>query len=446
MPEKTSFMAKISSFTAILLIVAAALFTGKMAAQPLTASEAVSRALDKNYSIQLARMNEEILTNNLQAGKLSLLPEANAGLVQSNSITNSNQEYLSGQISEKTGAKAHSTNVSATASWTLFDGGRMFNALRILKKQLAAGQLETRIQVENTIASVLATYYNIVQLRQRLVWIQDAVAVDEERVAIASDKLQLGAGSGLDVLQARVDLNTDKSALLGIQNQLNDAVIQLNLLMAAPARELMVPADSIELMPSPSFDLLYAAMDTSNASLLLSRTDIELAELSLKDLRRKRYPVIGLNSAYVFNKLESESGFLKYSKSSGLNYGLSASLSLFNGSDLNRQISNARTSLDASQLRYTSFRATLDAELISNFDAYSNKSQAYQLEKSNLETARRNFKISAERYRLGGLSGFEYREAQTKLLQSYDRYITTRFEVRLLEIELMRLSGKLLPD
>jgi outer membrane protein TolC len=49
-----------------------------------------------------------------------------------------------------------------------------------------------------------------------------------------------------------------------------------------------------------------------------------------------------------------------------------------------------------------------------------------------------------ERYRLRELSGIELREAQLSLLQSEERLLTAEYNIKLCEISLLQLSGRLL--
>jgi outer membrane protein TolC len=137
---------------------------------------------------------------------------------------------------------------------------------------------------------------------------------------------------------------------------------------------------------------------------------------------------------------------LKTSRTSGFNYGISASVNIFDGFNLNRQQQNARIGIEQAELEFKAYQDQLQAELLSAFTTYTNKLRMVAFEKQNLETALVNFEIAGERYRLGELSGFEFREAQKNQLLANDRLINSLYEVRLLEITLMQLSGSVLPE
>lgn len=439
---KLEMMNHIKKYLLIIIVILAGY---EVRAQYLSAEQAVAIALQNNYSIRLSQLNQEILKNNVTLGNAGFLPSLNATANQNNSITNAHQEYLSGQINERDNAKSRSFNAGAQFDWTLFDGFQMFTGYDILKTQLEAGQLETRLEVENTIADVLRVYYNIVQLRQKTKMFEASVALSKARETIADQKLAIGAGSRLELMQTKVDMNSDISQLLNLQDLITAATIDLNVLLARNAADTIVVEDTILLMPPADYNTLKSQMESMNASLQLNQSDVELAMLNLKNIKGRRMPVIGVSAGYNYNDQHSESGFLKSSQTAGLSYGLTARLPIFNGFDLHRQQQNARVGIQSANLRFESYTADLNAQLLSTYSVYSSKLKNLELEIENLETARINFDIANERYRLGELSGLEIREAQQNWLMAQDRLINLIYQARLLEIDLLQLSGKIIP-
>ncbi|KAF0203208.1 MAG: hypothetical protein FD170_1197 [Bacteroidetes bacterium] len=444
--NNTSLIKSTSIF--FLLVLQLVLFPGlhQLRAQVLTAGDAVNIAVENNFNIRIARLGEEEMKNNLTYGNAGFLPALDVSAVQSNSITNSRQEYLSGQINERDNAKSNSFSSNLGLDWTIFDGLRMFNNYKLLGNQLKAGELRTRMQVENTISDVLITYYNIVQLHQKMVVFEKAVSLGEERTGIARDMLLIGSGSRLDLLQAEVDLNTDKSQLLDLEKRITEASIALNQLLARDAGIEFAVEDTFRLMPGFEYSNLLKKMETENAGLQLNNLDIEMAMNNLNIIKGSRLPVVGLNAGYNFNVQASESGFVQSGRTSGLNYGITASMNLFNGFNLSRQQKNARIGIEMAELQMEAYNSELKAILLSTYTAYTSRLQMVNFEKQNLETSNINFEIAGERYRLGELSGLEYREAQKNLLLANERLINAQFEVRLLEINLLQLSGSILPE
>ena len=75
--------------------------------------------------------------------------------------------------------------------------------------------------------------------------------------------------------------------------------------------------------------------------------------------------------------------------------------------------------------------------------AYQNNIQLENLEKESLENAQLNHEIAMDRYKLGDLSGILLREAQVGLINAEQRLLGAQYRVKLYEISLMQISGRI---
>lgn len=86
--------------------------------------------------------------------------------------------------------------------WTIFEGFRIRTDYRRLQELKAQGELETRIAIEDFVASLAAEYYNFVQQKIRLKNFRYAVSLSKERLRIVEARYRIGSFSRLDLLQA----------------------------------------------------------------------------------------------------------------------------------------------------------------------------------------------------------------------------------------------------
>ncbi|MFT4761886.1 MAG: outer membrane protein, partial [Saprospiraceae bacterium] len=61
-----------------------------------------------------------------------------------------------------------------------------------------------------------------------------------------------------------------------------------------------------------------------------------------------------------------------------------------------------------------------------------------------VETNRENFERTKEEQKIGQISSIEYRQAQLNLLNAETNLNTARFAAKVIEMELLQLSGQLL--
>ena len=127
----------------------------------------------------------------------------------------------------------------------------------------------------------------------------------------------------------------------------------------------------------------------------------------------------------------------------GLNYGITASVPIFDGFNLRRLEQNARVVEEQSQLGFDQTALRLDADAATAFAQYQNFLQLLDLEETNIQLARQNADIALERYRLGLLTPLALREAQRNELAAETRLLDIRYSAKQAEIALRRLSGEL---
>ncbi|HQS52480.1 MAG TPA: TolC family protein, partial [Daejeonella sp.] len=167
------------------------------------------------------------------------------------------------------------------------------------------------------------------------------------------------------------------------------------------------------------------------------------SEINLREVKANRYPGINLNTGYNFNRSTSELGFARNSVGRGLNYGLTASINIFNGHLQKRAEKNASLQIQNNQLQYEKLNQSITSQLSSLFQTYQTNLQLVKLERQNLEVARQNMDITLEKFRLGSVAPLEFREAQRNYIDANARYTNAQFEAKLAEVALMQLSGRL---
>ncbi|MDZ4204829.1 MAG: TolC family protein [Bacteroidales bacterium] len=410
----------------------------------LMPDDAVRIALENNYSIRIARNQATIAANNVTWGNAGFLPSLDVSASQNNNIQNARQVYFTGDINENDKARSNSINLNTALTWTLFDGLAMFTNYQKLQEFQEMGELTARMTIEHTIAGVMTSYYDLVRQKQRLQVIGKTLAISDERVRLAEEKLLLGAASRLEVLQAQVDYNADHSEQLNGLETYRTSKIRLNNLLARDINIDFDVAEKISDVVLPEWKTLYDNTLEANAGLLLNLADNRVANMQLRELAARRFPRLNLNMGYGFLNSESESGTFKSNRTWGMNYGVSASMNIFNGFDLNRQVANARIVAENAEIELSDYRARLEADLATAYLSLQSKIQLADFEEQNHKVATTNLEIAMERFRLGELSGIELREAQKNFLSAESRLITSRYQARAVEIGLKEISGRMM--
>ncbi|MBX5439477.1 MAG: TolC family protein, partial [Thermoflavifilum sp.] len=416
-------------------------------AQPLmTLDNAIAIGLKNNYNILMARNEEDIAHNDYRYAYGALLPQINLNATRNWSSNNVNQSFSDGRKVDKKNARSNVWNLTGNLNWTLFDGLRMFAAADELKNIRDRGELAVKSQVIQTVASIMNTYYLIVQQKQQLASIAEQMQISEERMRIAQQKFASGLGSKLDVLQAQVDLNAQRSAYLQQQTLIAKTKASLNQLIALPPDQEFEVEDSIPVDTSLQIATLKTAALQQNPDLLIASKDIQIAQNNLQITRAQRFPTISFNTTYSFNRQNAQATnpYQPISnRNLGLTYGFSASIPLFHGFDIKRQIEDAQLNIQYQQINLQQQTSQLQLALQNAYQDYRYYIQAMQLEQSNVAVAKENVRIALAAFEQGQSTTLDVRTAQQGLADAQTRLITARYYAKQAEITLLQLKGNL---
>lgn len=412
----------------------------------LTLEEAIATSLKQNFDIQLSKNDSAVAALNYSYRNAVFLPRLNANVGTTWNNNKQTQEF-SNNTKREGKVKTNNLNSSVSLNWTLFDGLRMFATRDKAEELVKLGELGIKQQIINTVANVITTYYNIVRQKQQLKAIEEQILLSQERVKLAQYKLDIGVGAKPDVLQSKVDNNAQKALQLEqltLISQLKEQLNQAMNVLDAPPYDV---SDSIPLNTKLSLGDIQNGLESTNPSLLITRKNIDIAGLTLKELKADRFPVVSFNSAYNFsrnnNNLALNPALPVFSQNKGFNYGLTATIPIFNGFNTKRLIRQQELNIQYQRMFFDNQKSQLNLSVINAFLEYEQQKKALALEEENILLAKENVSIVFQVYKLNSTTLIQLKEAEKSLQDAYTRLITARYNTKLAETELLRLKGEL---
>ncbi len=414
----------------------------------LRLEDVLEQVLANNYGIRIARNDSAALAIEKSFSKAAYFPRVNAstGLVFNNN--DQYQKFNDGAIRERKGIQSDNTSAALALNWPIFNGLRIYATRERAAALQQLGALNLRNNLLNTIAQASNSYYGIVQQKQQIIAIEEQIQINQERVKLAEYKLSIGAGTKPDLLQSKVDLNAQKAAQLEQAFTLQQLKNDLNTLMGQSTTYEFDVTDSIPFKSTLSLLELQQQLEKNNPQLLVAKNNIAIAQYTLKEQKAERWPTINFNSTYNFNSLDNKAVVNPFqplfSRNKGFNYGLTASIPLFNNGTVRRNIQNATLNLKREQLVLDNQKLQINLALIQAYNQYQAAQQLLRLEEENIVLARENVQIVFNVYRLNSTTLIQLKEAQKSLQDAFTRLIRARFQAKQAETELLRLKGELL--
>lgn len=409
----------------------------------LTLQNAVEIALKNNYDIQLSRNSAAIAQNNVTPGNARMLPTVSGNYTLSNSIQSTTQTRSDSTINRITRANNTGNNYGVSLNWTIFDGFNMFATYDELKQRDKLGQVRLQDTIQRTVADIINTYYNLVNQKKQIQALQSVIAISRTQLRYANDRYQVGRVARLDVYNAQVALNTDTATLLNQLNQFKASKIELNRIMSRNPQTEFNVADTIVVDESLILGNIINQAQTQNPTILSAAIGERLSEINLKQIRATRYPQVSVNTGYVWSSSKNPAGFARVQNSNGLNYGLAATINIFDGFNQWRRERNAKLQIDNSKLNVAQTRLEVEAQITNLYSSYLSGLQLIKLGQSNVELARKSLDISLEKYKLGTITPLEIREAQRNYLDAQSVFFNAQYQSKMAETMLKQITGSI---
>lgn len=420
----------------IILIILLSLPLALMGQNAISLDSCIKQALERNYYLKMARNEEAMAENNVSLSPF--LPKVAASGNQE--LTNYTKEDSdSPAYSDKTNA----FNANVGLSWKIFDGLAMFTTYSRQKQLFSLSSQNVKIEVENLIMKVCTEYYNIIVQQHILESELTTLSLSKSRYANAEEKYLLGVISGLDLQQAKLDLNADSSRVLLQRETVRSAYISFaNLLNAGQDKKYLI-RDTILLSQELNYDSLKIKTLANNNTLIKARQGEIISKQDLSLVRAARYPTLSFSTGYDIGNSTYPKRAVDYYNYYGPYYGLSINWNIFSGMENRRKIANAKLETENSKLAYLDAENEIFGELSLLYNNYLNNIIVTSFEMENTEVAAKTLEIAMDRYRLGSLSGLEFREYQNKYIEAVNRRLTALYQAKMSEIGLRLLCGEL---
>ena len=409
----------------------------------MTLEEAISVALESNYNIRLVATDVDVAENNVSIGNAGMLPTVSADVSAAAGIQNTTQTLLDGETRSVRNGKSRSSAYGVSLDWTIFDGMQMFVRYEQLKALQELGEANLQEAILNTVYEVVSNYFNLVQQMQLISATQTALELSAFRLQTAQNQYQIGRASKLEVLAARVDLNTDTTNLLRQRDTYKRTQVRLNELLGRAVDTDFSVADTIIISRDVNYEDLRVSAHRQNPTLQSAIINQKINELELKRIKGNRYPVVSVSSAYTRAKSHTELGFSTRSHNNNFNYGIAARANIFNGFKQRRDERNATFAIEAANILVDQVEQNIDAQLLAAFQTYLMNLDLVRLEGNNRTIAQENMDITLEKFKLGSIAPLEFREAQRNFVEASTRFSTAQYQAKLAEISLNQIAGAL---
>jgi len=322
--------------------------------------------------------------------------------------------------------------------------GRKY-AYKQLKETYNLTELQARETIENTHLQLFTIYFQIARLSENTQNLKEALEISKQRLKRAQYQYDFGQSTRLELLNAEVDVNNDSITFIDARQQFINSKRDLNIILGVQQDVNYDVETEVDFIALLSFEELLAKAKATNVILKQNEKNIAISEFNIKATKGAYLPTVGLTSSYGWNKSENPStSFLASSLSNGLRAGINLSWNIFDGGNTKTQVANAKIALENQEILQEQQLETIESTLKNTWEEYHNKLFILRAQAQNVITNQNNFDRTEEKYKLGQVTSIEFRQAQINLLNTQTALNNAKYDAKLIELELLQLSGQIL--
>lgn len=413
-----------------------------MAQIPLSLSNAIDTALKNNFDIQIAKNLNEIGKVNNSYGVAGGLPTVNLTAGNNNSLYDLNQKLSNGTIIQKNNVSNHTVNAALTAGFTLFNGFKVYATKERLSILELQSESELNLQIQNTIAAVMVTYYDIIRQQSYLEIIKSSLDVSSKKSEIVLERYLVGMANNADQLQSKMDVNLAGQNLQSQQLLIEQEKISLLQLIGVVEYFDATINDTIQVDKSIQKDSIISFLE-NNPQFLSADQQIRINEQIIKEIRAQRYPTLRINTGYNYAYNSSSAGFNLFNQNYGPTLGASLQIPIFNGTIYKTQQEVATYNLRNAELQKESLLSSLKADALKTYQAYESTLKQIESQQANFQNSKELVDLVIQRFQLNQATILEVKAAQASFETAGYALINLQFAAKTAEIELKRLVFQL---
>ncbi|MBK9994111.1 MAG: TolC family protein [Saprospiraceae bacterium] len=404
----------------------------------LSLQSAIDSALQNNLNIQVARNNIAIANLNNTYANAGGMPQVNAVLNNTNSLTNIHQNLSNGVEISKNNALTNNIATGVNGSILLYNGDRVKFTKKRLELLTEQSEHELNIQIQNTIANVMIKYYDIIKQSAFIDLLKKNFEFSKNKSNLISQRAIVGMANEVDRITALMDINNSTLAIANQEMLLRQSELDLIQYIGISPRQKIIVNDSI-LIDNSLVEKIIEERLYKNVDFVYSENIIRLNEILLKETKALKYPSIRMNAAYNLNYTKSSSGFNLLNESYGPSLGATIQIPIYSGlvksqeKVLNYQIKNAEL---AKEDKYKMMQNEV-AKMYSQYQSL--QSQSKQLT-NNYQLALQLVELTLQKYQYNQATLLELQSAQSSFENLGYQRIQVNYLHKLAEIELKRIA------
>ena len=441
-------MKRFNKLKAIWILILPSIFGSVHAQNSISLEKALAITIKENIDIKIKTTELDQVKNYEKVGVLGVLPIIKVNGAASGNTGSSSIEFATEDFPEINDADSESKSIigNVEISYSLFGGLASVYTYQKLKKQSDLKSTELLMKIEQVLLNTAKQYYDIAYLQEENKILYELLEVSKERYSRVKIQNEFGNASKLDLLAAEIDLNKDSVTVMNSDYQLKAAKERLNQILNRDLSTDYAVESYVEINKDLNYSELLELTNQNNSNILFHQYLIEITRKDKKINNTSIFPSVSVSAQYGYNQNESNTSIILDQSNTGLTGFVNLSWDIFDAMARKRIAQNTQIEIESNELKLEAVKKEIQKEFNVTYQQYENNIKLIEIETRNNEASERFFQRAKNQFFQGQLSRSDFRLAQVDLSISKNRLNQSLFMAKIAELNLYRLSGKIINE
>jgi len=350
------------------------------------------------------------------------------------------QQYSSGTTRNQTEDNTHSSvsDTTVTLTQNVFDGMDRYNEYEGSKARLNSAEFRLRDNVESVALDAVRAHLDVMRERKLLDLAEKNVSEHRDVLASISERVEAGAGSRADEMQARGRLARAESTVISYKGSLTNAEAAYVRVTGENPGALSVSPFSMEYVPLRMEDVLSVALD-NNPKVKVGEAEVQATEKDRNVTDSSMYPDVDIRvSSRHADDLDGVDTYIQDNRAM-----LALSWNLFSGgSDYNRsKAADSRVEQAQSELQDTT--DDLTRQVVTAWSEYETAVEQVAKYQEALQYSRESLDMYMLQFNVGQRSLLDVLDSINEVFSNSVQLETAKSNRTFSLYKLMTLKGEL---
>ena len=413
--------------------------TVQMSAQKQwTLQDCIDYAMENNITLKKSQLQKQSATEDLKGAKAALLPTVSASTNQSLGYQpwkDTGMAYVTnGTVNTKVDKTSYNGSYSLSGQWTVWNGGRNTNTIKLDRLAEQEAELSTR-ETANSIQERIA------QIFSQILYLDESVKVNEQMLETSKkneergqEMLNVGKMSKADLAQLSAQRANDEYSIMEAKTQLMNYKLQMKQLLEITdenAFDVAVPeiGDEMILAEIPALQTVYEEALLSRPEIERSQLAIKGSEVSVSIAKAGWMPNVSVTGGVTTstNSLSGTGWGSQFKSNVNTQLGLGVSMPIYDGRSTKTAVNKAKIQQLQARLDLQDLQKTLYSDIQGYWINAVNNQEKYKAAKSSVESAQQSYDLLSEQFRLGLKNIVELLAGKDNLLNAQQNQLQSKY-------------------